>query len=217
MRIRMTSWALAAAALLAAGPTLAAGSAEAGKTKAAVCMGCHGVDGNSPADMWPKIAGQLAPYIVKQLHDFKDGRRKNEQMSPMAAPLSDQDIEDLAAFFSSQKVNANANLKAELLAAGQKIYLKGKGRPDVVPACLGCHAPAGQGKADWADLQMKSPPPTLAPAIGGQHAAYLVRQLTAYKTGERNGDIGHVMRDVAGRLSDADIAAVAEYAASLTR
>jgi cytochrome c553 len=138
-------------------------------------------------------------------------------MSPMAAPLSDQDMEDLAAFFSSQKVNANANLKPDLVAAGRTIYLKGKGRPAVVPACTGCHAPAGQGKADWAELQMKSPPTTLAPAIGGQHAAYIARQLAAYKSGERNGDIGHVMRDVAGRLSDADIAAVAEYAASLAR
>jgi len=217
MRIRLTFGALVAAAALSTSPAMAAGSAEAGKTKAAVCMGCHGVDGNSPADMWPKIAGQLQPYIVKQLHDFKDGRRKNDQMSPMAAPLSDQDIEDLAAFFSTQKVNVVANPKADLVAAGQKVYLKGKGRPEVVPACTGCHAPGGQGKADWSDIMMKSPPTTLAPAIGGQHPAYIARQLAAYKSGERNNDIGRVMRDVAGRLTDADIAAVAEYAATLTR
>lgn len=217
MRIRLTLGALVAAAALSTTPAMAAGSAEAGKTKAAVCMGCHGVDGNSPADMWPKIAGQLQPYIAKQLHDFKNGTRKNEQMSPMAAPLSDQDIEDLAAFFATQKVSPVANAKAELLAAGQKVYLKGKGRPDVVPACIGCHAPAGQGKADWADIMMKAPPTTLAPAIGGQHPAYIAKQLAAYKSGERNNDIGRVMRDVAGRLTDADIAAVAEYAASLAR
>lgn len=217
MRIRLTYGALVAAAVLSTSPVMAAGSAEAGKTKAAVCMGCHGVDGNSPADMWPKIAGQLQPYIVKQLHDFKDGRRKNDQMSPMAAPLSDQDIEDLAAFFSTQKVNAVANAKAELLAAGQKVYLKGKGRPDVVPACVGCHSPSGQGKNDWSDIMMKSPPTTLAPAIGGQHPAYIARQLAAYKTGERNNDIGRVMRNIAERLTDADIAAVSEYAASLAR
>lgn len=216
MRKQISTWAVAALATLGLGQAMAAGSAEAGKTKAAVCMGCHGVDGNSPADMWPKLAGQLPQYISKQLHDFKDGRRANEQMSPMAQPLSDQDIEDLAAFFSTQKVNKPAALKAELLAAGEKIYLKGKGRPEVVPACVGCHAPAGQGKADWS-ATMKLPPATLAPAIGGQHAAYLARQLTAYQTKARSNDVGHVMRDIAGRLNDADIAAVAEYAASLAR
>src|SRR5574343_791669 len=105
MQMKSTFLALLAAGAVVASPALAAGSAEAGKTKAAVCMGCHGVDGNSPADMWPKIAGQLPQYIAKQLHDFKAGRRKNEQMSPMAAPLGDQDIEDLAAFFSSQQVS----------------------------------------------------------------------------------------------------------------
>lgn len=217
MRIRMTPSLLVLAALLSAPAAQAAGSAEAGKTKAAVCMGCHGPDGNSPADMWPKIAGQLQPYLVKQLHDFKDGRRKNEQMSPMAAPLSDQDMEDLAAFFASQKVSPAAAGKPELVAAGQKVYTRGKGRPAVVPACIGCHSPAGQGKADWADLKMKAPPTTLAPSIGGQHPAYIARQLAAYKSGERANDVGRVMRDIAGRLDDADIAAVAEYAATLAR
>ena len=196
--------------------TWAAGSAEAGQAKAATCMACHGPDGNSLADMWPKLAGQLPEYINRQLHDFKAGRRKNEQMSPMAAPLSDQDIEDLAAFFSKQKVKANEPGKKDLLAAGEKIYLKGKGRPDVVPACVGCHGMTGAGKNDWATL-MKVPPTTLAPAIGGQHAAYVLNQLKAYKAGTRNNDEAHVMRDVAGRLTDGDIAAVAEFAASLNR
>ncbi|NDY92564.1 c-type cytochrome [Ideonella livida] len=216
MPSRLIPWLLATAALTALTPAGAAGNAEAGKTKAAVCMGCHGPDGNSPADMWPKIAGQLQVYLVRQLHDFKAGRRVNEQMSPMAAPLGDQDIEDLAAFFATQKVSKVENLKPELVAAGRQIYLKGKGRPAVVPACLGCHAPAGQGKADWS-ATMKAPPTTLAPAIGGQHPAYLVRQLTAYRDGTRANDAAHVMRDVASRLTDADIAAVAEYAASLAR
>ncbi len=122
----------------------------------------------------------------------------------------------LAAFFASQKPNKVATLKTELLARGQQVYLKGTGRPDPVTACVGCHAPAGQGKADWADT-MKAPPPTLAPAIGSQHPAYIARQLAAYKSQTRDNDIGQVMRHIAGRLSDADIAAVAEYAASLTR
>ncbi|MBK6713666.1 MAG: cytochrome c4 [Burkholderiales bacterium] len=207
---------LALGLALAAPAVLAAGNAEAGKGKAAVCMGCHGADGNSPADMWPKLAGQLPQYLSRQLHDFKAGRRKNEQMSPMAQPLSEQDIEDLAAFFSSQKVTPAEVKQKNLLASGEKIFLKGKGRPDVVPACVGCHGLTGTGKSDWA-VTMKLPPTTLAPAIGGQHAAYVVGQLKAYKTLARNNDEAHVMRDVASRLSDQDIAAVAEYVAGLTR
>lgn len=212
-------WAQPVAALtcvLLTPTVLAAGNAEAGKTKAAVCMGCHGADGNSPADLWPKLAGQLPQYLSRQLHDFKSGRRKNEQMSPMAQPLSDQDIEDLSAFFASQKITAAEVKQKNLLASGEKIFLKGKGRPDVVPACVGCHGLTGTGKADWS-ATMKLPPTTLAPAIGGQHAAYIVGQLKAYKTSARNNDEAHVMRDVASRLNDQDIAAVAEYLAGLVR
>ena len=126
MHIGVKAWIVGMVGVAAVSVAAAAGSAEAGKTKAAVCMGCHGPDGNSPADMWPKIAGQLPQYIAKQLHDFKAGRRKNEQMSPMAQPLSDQDILDLAAFFSTQKAN-KAEGKADKLAAGEQIFKKGKG------------------------------------------------------------------------------------------
>ena len=201
---------------LVAPAVLAAGNAEAGKGKAAVCMGCHGADGNSPADMWPKLAGQLPQYLSRQLHDFKAGRRKNEQMSPMAQPLSDQDIEDLAAFFSSQKVTPAEVKQKNLLASGEKIFLKGKGRPDVVPACVGCHGLTGAGKADWADT-MSRPPVTLAPALGGQHPAYTTGQLKAYQSKTRSNDEAHVMRDVASRLNERDMAAVAEYIGTLTR
>lgn len=208
-------WVAGLVAAASASAVMAAGSADAGKTKAAVCMGCHGVDGNSPADMWPKIAGQLPQYISKQLHDFKAGRRANEQMSPMAQPLTDQDVEDLAAFFSTQ-VASKAEGKKELLNAGETIYLKGKGRPDVVPACKGCHGPTGAGKNDWA-ATMKRPPTTLAPAIGSQHPAYIANQLKAYKTKARTNDEAHVMRDIAARLTDADIEAVAQLVATLSR
>ena len=197
-------------------PACAAGNADAGKAKAAACMACHGPDGNSLADMWPKLAGQLPQYLGRQLHDFKAGRRKNEQMSPMAQPLTDQDIEDLAAFFSQQKATRIASTKKDLLALGEKIYLKGKGRPQVVPACTGCHGMGGAGNSEWATL-MKVPPTTLAPALGGQHPAYAASQLKAYKSGARNNDEAHVMRDVAGRLTDGEIVAVAEYVATLAR
>jgi cytochrome c553 len=208
-------WAAGIVAAMSTSVVLAAGNAEAGQAKAAVCMACHGADGNSVNEMWPKLAGQLPLYITKQLHDFKAGRRKNEQMSPMAQPLSDQDIDDLAAFFSKQKVG-KVEAKPGSVAAGEKLFTKGKGRPDVVPACLGCHGPAGGGKTDWS-ATMKVAPTTLAPAIGSQHIAYIANQLKAYKAGTRSNDEAHVMRDVAGRLTDADIDAVAAYAATLGR
>ena len=183
--------------------------------KAAACMGCHGPDGNSPADTWPKLAGQLPEYIQKQLHDFKAGLRKNEQMSPMAQPLADPDIAELAAYFSKQTVRPGEG-KKELLAAGEQIFNKGKGRPNVVAACIGCHGQTGGGRADWKET-MKTLPAFLAPAIGGQHAAYLAKQLLAYKSGERTNDPARIMRDIAGRMSDDEIHAVSEYAATLKR
>ncbi len=204
---------LVAAAASQAG---AAGNADAGKAKAAVCMACHGQDGNSPAEVWPKIAGQLPEYIEKQLRDFKSGRRSNEQMSPMAQPLSERDIEDLAAFFAAQTPSKVDGAKKELIALGEKIYREGKGRPQVVPACIGCHGPAGGGKSDWA-ATMKVAPTTLAPAIASQHAAYTAAQLQAFRSKARNNDIARVMRDIAVRLTDAEVAAVAEYVATLGR
>ncbi len=200
---------------LATMPAGAAGNAAAGQAKAAVCAGCHGPDGNSLADMWPKLAGQLPEYIDKQLHDFKAGRRANEQMSPMAKPLSDQDIQDVAAYFAKQQVKP-AEGKAELLAAGERIFHKGKGRPDVVPACIGCHGLDGGGRSDWSRLY-KTPPALVAPAIGSQHPAYIAKQLRAYKDGGRSNDAAQVMRNIASRLGDDEIAAVAQYAATLPR
>ena len=88
---------------LLAGKALAAGDVAAGQTKAAVCTACHGPDGNSSNPLWPKLAGQHAAYLVKQLKDFKSGTRKDPIMAGMSAPLSDQDIENLAAYFASQK------------------------------------------------------------------------------------------------------------------
>ncbi|GAB4169275.1 MAG: c-type cytochrome [Rhodocyclaceae bacterium] len=205
----------ACAALFGAGSVHAAGSAQAGQAKAAVCAGCHGLDGNSPAETWPKIAGQLPEYIMKQLHDFKAGLRKNEQMSPMAQPLSEQDIQDVAAYFSSQRAAPGEGRK-ELLATGEKIYLKGKGRPSVVIACVGCHGPRGEGKSDWART-LKLPPTTLAPALGSQHPGYVATQLRAFRSGARSNDTGKVMRNITSRMSDADIDAVAAYVVTLKR
>ena len=205
-------------AVLGAGASpgaLAAGDPAAGQQKAAACMACHGPDGNSLADMWPKLAGQVPDYIVKQLQDFKAGRRADEQMSPQAANLSEQDMADIAAFFAGQKPSAAESDKA-LLARGEQLYLKGKGRPQPVTACTGCHGPAGAGNRDWKKL-MSQAPAVLAPAIGGQHPAYVTKQLKAYRDGSRGNDAARVMRDIARGLGDMEIAALAAHIARLGR
>ncbi|MBI4755687.1 MAG: cytochrome c4 [Betaproteobacteria bacterium] len=199
----------------------AAGNAELGQQKAAACIACHGPDGNSVAlppgtDPWPKLAGQMPEYITKQLHDFKAGKRKNEQMSPQAQNVVDADIADIAAFFAKQQVSASAAADKSLLAQGEKLFLKGKGRPAVVAACVGCHGINGVGQRAWAD-SYKVAPPVLAPAIGGQHSSYVAKQLKAFRDGSRANDVGLIMHNIAARLDDKDIAAVAEYVAALGR
>jgi cytochrome c553 len=193
----------------------AAGNPEAGRQKAAACMACHGPDGNSPADMWPKLAGQLPEYIVKQLQDFKAGRRQDEQMSPQAANVAEIDMADIAAFFAAQTVKPGEADKTKL-ALGEQIYRKGKGRPVPATACLGCHGPAGAGNKDWGKTQSHVPT-VLAPAIGGQHAAYLEKQLKAYRDGQRGNDAAGVMRELARGLTDHEVAALAAYVATLKR
>ncbi len=207
---------LAPASLAAGTP---AGNAEAGQAKAVACGGCHGADGNSAPEIYaalkaPKLAGQVSEYIAKSLHDFKAGRRVNETMSPQAQAVAEVDIADIAAYFGSQKAKAGTAANKDLLAQGEKIFFKGKGRPDVVAACVGCHGLNGIGNRDWAKI-MSRPPVVLAPAIGGQHAGYVSDQLLAYKSGKRATDPGHVMRDIAGRLTEQDIVAVAEYITTL--
>lgn len=198
-----------------AGPASAAPDALAGQNKSAVCAGCHGADGNSGVNPeWPKLAGQVPQYIVKQLHDFKSGRRNDQAMSPMAQPLTSQDIEDLAAYFAAQKAQAGAG-KPELKARGREIYEKGIHRPKVV-ACVGCHGPQGAGNRDWS-RSMAAQPAMLAPALGGQQSAYVLKQLKAYKAGGRGNDVGHVMRDVLSHLTEEDMVAVAEYITALKR
>lgn len=199
----------------------ASGNAEAGQQKSAACGGCHGADGNSAPEIYaamkaPKLAAQLPDYIVKSLHDFKSGRRSNEMMSPQAQAVAEVDMADIAAWFASQKVAPNAAQNKELIAQGEKLFLKGKGRPEPVAACVGCHGLKGIGNRDWAKV-MANAPTVLAPAIGGQHAGYLSDQLKAYKSGKRSTDPAKVMRDIAGRLDEKDIVAVSEYIATIGR
>ncbi len=183
-------------------PSLAAGSKDAGQAKAATCGACHGMDGNSVNPEWPNLAGQHETYILKQLTAFHGGQRQNPLMSPMAAILSEQDMADLAAFFSSQTIRGGETdpSRAKL---GQRVYRSGNVGGKVM-ACAGCHGPTGRGNA-----------PAVFPSIQGQHATYVAAQLRAYKAGTRTTDTNQVMREMAAALSDEEIDAVASYVQGL--
>ena len=200
---------VSAAVLLAGGVTGAAwanepaaapvGNPKAGETKAnTICIACHGPQGNSISPIWPKLAGQHPEYIQKQLMDFKAGHRQNTLMTPMAAPLTPQEILDVAAYFSTQTQSGGAANPA-LAAEGERIFRAGV-PANGVPACAGCHGPAGMGNG-------------LAkfPRISGQHADYAKQALTWFRDGTRANDPNGMMRGVAARLTDKDIAAVSQY------
>ena len=178
--------------------TTAAGDATAGKQKAQTCAACHGVDGNSTNPVWPNLAGQHAEYLMKQLRDFKDGKRENPQMSPMAVNLSEQDILDLAAYFSTQQAGPGAADPGQI-ELGQKLYRAGN-IDTGVPACMACHGPAGHGN-----------PAAMYPAVAGQHNAYTMLQLKAFREGQRTNDPNEIMRTIAGRMTGVEIKAVSEY------
>ena len=183
---------------------MAAGDAAAGQQKAAACASCHGADGNSPAANFPKLAGQGAAYLAKQIKDFKAAEtRKDPIMAGMVAALSDQDAEDIAAYYASQQqspgaADDNANLKL-----GENIY-RGGITGSSVGACIGCHGPQGKGN-----------PAAKFPAVSGQHAQYLLTQLQKFRTEERANDPGEMMRTIASRMTDEEMKSVAEYMARL--
>ena len=176
----------------------ATGDPDVGKQKSQVCAACHGADGNSTTPMWPKLAGQHTDYTIKQLQDFQSGARENVQMSPMAANLSEQDITDLAAYYSSQKA-AHGTVDPSMLELGEKVYRAGNTDAGV-PACVACHGPTGRGN-----------PAAYYPALSGQHADYTLLQLNAFRDSKRTNDKSEVMRTVVGRLTGEEIKAVSEY------
>lgn len=181
----------------------AAGDAAAGQTKAAICAACHGMDGNSPANpVWPKLAGQHPTYIQKQIADFKSGARKDPTMTAMATPLSDQDAADLAAYFSGQAL-AVGSANAEKAALGKKIYQAGLADKKVA-ACMACHGPSGAGN-----------PGAKFPSLSGQHAPYVSKALKDFRSGSRSNDPSNMMRDIAIKMTDPEIEAVAEYITGL--
>jgi cytochrome c553 len=179
------------------------GDVAAGKTKSAQCAICHGADGNSVNPLWPKLAGQHASIIVQQLKNFQSEIRQDPSMSPMAAPLTEQDMLNLAAYFESQKPKIGF-ASEELLAQGEQIY-RGGNKETGVPACMGCHGPKGKGN-----------PAAKYPAVSGQHADYMLKQLKDYKSGARmpKGN-AMIMRDIALKMSEDEMKAVANYTQGL--
>lgn len=190
------------------------GDAKAGEKKAAVCAACHGQAGNSEMPVNPKLAGQQAGYIVKQLADFKSGKRDNAIMKGQVAGLSEQDMADLGAYYAEQTVVVGKADPA-LVTKGERIY-RGGNADTGVAACSGCHGPAGQGVAGG------------FPALSGQHAAYIEAQLKAFRAAGRedignmvkrvndaDGDAPGMMQTIAAKMSDAEIQAVASFISGL--
>lgn len=175
-----------------------AGDAAVGKSKSAVCAACHMADGNSVNPLWPKLAGQHENYIVKQLKEFKSTARKDPVMMGQVAALTEEDMDNLAAYFSDQTLKGGEADPA-LVEAGKLLYTTGNAKKGVA-ACASCHAPNGTGN-----------PAANFPAIAGQHTVYAEKQLKAFRDGSRANDVNTMMQDVAGNLSDADIKAVASY------
>jgi len=189
--------------------------ADINQSKVAICAACHNLDGNSVMPLWPKLAGQSASYIIKQLEDFKSDHRSNETMSPMVKAINGQDIKDLAAYFSTQIVTPNVSTQPELLATGKQIYLQGNIKKQVL-ACTGCHGANGTGNSDLLQ-SIQAVTSIEAPAIGSQHAAYLEKQLQDFKAGTRHNDVAKIMRNIAKGMTEAEMKAVAEYISSLSR
>jgi cytochrome c553 len=196
-----------ALAALFASPALAENAAPAkpdpGKGEAIskqVCSACHTADGTRGIPTNPILQGQHADYLVKQLGDFKAGRRDNAIMKPIASTLSDADMRDVAAFYASKKAKAGQSKVPATVDLGRKIWRGGIAEKQV-PACAGCHGPAGAGV------------PAQYPRLGGQHAEYLSPELTLLRAGKRGNS--PMMAVIAARMSDAEIAAVADYAEGL--
>jgi len=173
-----------------------------------VCAACHGADGNSAAAANPNLAGQDADYITLQLAHFKAGIRVNAVMQGMAATLSDADMKALGVYYSQQKPKGQAAKDAATVKLAQQLY-RGGDAASAVPACASCHSPTGAGM------------PKNYPRVGGQYADYSYAQLKAFKSGERGADKdgkdgnGKIMGTIAGRMTDAQMKAVADYMAGL--
>jgi cytochrome c553 len=200
-------------ATFTANQALAAGDAAAGESKVAMCAGCHGSDGNSMVASFPKLAGIGEKYITQQLRMVKSGERVIVEMTGILNGSSDQDLQDMAAYYNSKTRQTSGaqditlvgiSNPEEALDYGENVYRGGNLKTGVA-ACTGCHSPSGNGNG-----------PAGYPGLGGQHADYIEKQLLAYRRGERaSGGNAIIMQGVAANLSDKEIKAVANYISGL--
>lgn len=192
---------------IAGGMNVSDGDPKEGKTKSELCHGCHGVDGISvDPTTFPNLAGQYAGYIFKQVQDFQLGNRQDDTMSAMAATVTSlQDLKDIAVYFSQQKTMQGKPTGSTAAKTGEKIFQEGVPKAGVY-GCVNCHGKNGKGRGKGNSL---------FPVIGGQQKAYLVKQLKNFKAGTRKNDPAGMMGDIAKKLSDEEINAVAEYISGL--
>lgn len=195
--------------LLASCSVWAQGNIETGKAKSQTCVACHGADGNSLLTMYPKLAGQHAKYIEKQLKDLKLGMesagkqgRYDPVMSAMAMPLTEQDMADLAAYYSSLPISPNTTPES-VVDAGKVLYTAGDAERGLT-ACIACHGPRGNG------TELSG-----FPKISGQHADYIKAQLQKFRESSRGNDMNAMMRDIAKKLTDDDINTLSQYVGGL--
>jgi cytochrome c553 len=179
-----------------------ANSIETGAAKAVVCQACHGANGNSSNPEWPSLAGIGADYIADQLKNFKEGKRQNPVMMPMAMPLTPDDMTNLWAYFDSL-VNTGLEADPSYWKAGEKLY-RGGDQARAIPACMACHGPTGRGNV-----------PAKFPALRGQQSVYLMKQLNDYASGARPTGPNGIMQTIAKRLSADDIRNLASYVQGL--
>jgi cytochrome c553 len=193
--------ALAAGHALANEPTATAKADPAkGQAASAACQACHTADGSRGLAANPILQGQHAEYIVKQLTEYKSGKRKNAVMTGMAAAVRDEDVKHIAAFYAGKQAKPGFAKHKDTIALGEQIYRGGIAAKQV-PACAGCHSPTGAGI------------PAQYPRVGGQHAEYTEAQLVAFRSGARAN--GPMMMTIAAKLSDTEIKAVSDYIAGL--
>lgn len=198
MQFRHIAWLVSSFMLTVSAEVLAEAPAQksAEQTINNVCAACHGADGNSAITLNPKLAAQHPEYLEKQLTEFKSGKRANAVMSGMAAGLSEQEIKDIAAYFAAKKLNLAQATKNGAGSLGEKIYRGGIAATGV-PACASCHSPNGAGL------------PKQFPRLQAQHADYTLAQMKAFRTGERAN--APMMMAIAAKMTDAEMAAVADY------
>lgn len=190
--------------LLVSVSAMSAPDLESGKAKATqVCGACHGEDGNGTNPLWPKLAEQHVDYLVKQMEAFKAGKtRYDASMAGMVAPLTSQEMSDIAYFYSQQKRTIGL-AHPDTVKRGEQLY-RGGDQAKHIAACIACHGPDGRGNAQAG-----------FPSLSGQHATYVVKQLLDYQSGQRKTDLNGIMQDIASKMDKHDMEAVANYISGL--